>query len=148
MLKMTYKLWCSSFQMCHVNININASCSRTLKEIILRMRLEGNHTMVKPFVSCLILQLSFNDFHRWESSLHRHYRKRLNFRGPKTHENKPKPTKIAYFRRPKISSTKIGNYFRRYRRKRLIFVGFPKADENSWSADYFRRPLRPTKIGT
>jgi hypothetical protein len=23
-----------------------------------------------------------------------HYRKRLNFRGPKTHENKPKPTKI------------------------------------------------------
>jgi hypothetical protein len=24
-----------------------------------------------------------------------HYRKRLNFRGPKTHENKPKPTKIA-----------------------------------------------------
>jgi hypothetical protein len=28
-----------------------------------------------------------------------HYRKRLNFRGPKTHENKPKPTKIAYFRR-------------------------------------------------
>lgn len=29
-----------------------------------------------------------------------HYRKRLNFRGPKTHENKPKPTKIEYFRRP------------------------------------------------
>jgi hypothetical protein len=28
-----------------------------------------------------------------------HYRKRLNFRGPKTHENKPKPTKIEYFRR-------------------------------------------------
>jgi hypothetical protein len=25
----------------------------------------------------------------------RHYRKRLNFRGPKTHENKHKPTKIA-----------------------------------------------------
>jgi hypothetical protein len=24
-----------------------------------------------------------------------HYRKRLNFRGPKTHENKRKPTKIA-----------------------------------------------------
>jgi hypothetical protein len=24
-----------------------------------------------------------------------HYRKRLNFRGPKIHENKPKPTKIA-----------------------------------------------------
>jgi hypothetical protein len=24
-----------------------------------------------------------------------HYRKRLNFRGPKTHKNKPKPTKIA-----------------------------------------------------
>jgi hypothetical protein len=30
---------------------------------------------------------------------HIHYRKRLNFRGLKTHENKPKPTKIAYFRR-------------------------------------------------
>jgi hypothetical protein len=28
-----------------------------------------------------------------------HYRKRLNFRGPKTHENKPKPTKIENFRR-------------------------------------------------
>jgi hypothetical protein len=28
-----------------------------------------------------------------------HYRKRLNFRGPKTHENKPKPTKIDNFRR-------------------------------------------------
>jgi hypothetical protein len=28
-----------------------------------------------------------------------HYRKRLNFRGLKTHENKLKPTKIAYFRR-------------------------------------------------
>jgi hypothetical protein len=28
-----------------------------------------------------------------------HYRKRLNFCGPKTHENKCKPTKIAYFRR-------------------------------------------------
>jgi hypothetical protein len=28
-----------------------------------------------------------------------HYRKHLNFRGPKTHENKPKPTKIEYFRR-------------------------------------------------
>lgn len=28
-----------------------------------------------------------------------HYRKRLNFRGPKTHENRPKPTKIQYFRR-------------------------------------------------
>jgi hypothetical protein len=24
-----------------------------------------------------------------------HYRKRINFRGPKTHENKHKPTKIA-----------------------------------------------------
>jgi hypothetical protein len=30
---------------------------------------------------------------------YQHYRKRLNFRGPKTHENKPKPTKIEYFRR-------------------------------------------------
>jgi hypothetical protein len=28
-----------------------------------------------------------------------HYRKHLNFRGPKTHENKRKPTKIYYFRR-------------------------------------------------
>jgi hypothetical protein len=28
-----------------------------------------------------------------------HYRKHLNFRGPKAHENKPKPTKIDYFRR-------------------------------------------------
>jgi hypothetical protein len=28
-----------------------------------------------------------------------HYRKRLNFRGPKTHENKPKPTKMENFRR-------------------------------------------------
>jgi hypothetical protein len=28
-----------------------------------------------------------------------HYRKRLNFRGSKTHENKRKPTKIGYFRR-------------------------------------------------
>jgi hypothetical protein len=42
-----------------------------------------------------------------------HFRKRLNFRGPKTHENKRKPTKIGYFRRqpPKICLTKIGNYF-------------------------------------
>jgi hypothetical protein len=32
-------------------------------------------------------------------TLHDHYRKRLNFRGPKTHENKPKLTKIEYFRR-------------------------------------------------
>jgi hypothetical protein len=50
--------------MYHVNININVSCSRTLEEIILRTRLEGNHMMVKPFVSCLIPQLSFNDIHR------------------------------------------------------------------------------------
>jgi hypothetical protein len=28
-----------------------------------------------------------------------HYRKCLNFHGPKTHENKLKPTKIGYFRR-------------------------------------------------
>jgi hypothetical protein len=28
-----------------------------------------------------------------------HYRKRIKFRGPKTHENNPKPTKIAYFHR-------------------------------------------------
>jgi hypothetical protein len=28
-----------------------------------------------------------------------HYRKHLNFRGPKIHENKLKPTKIEYFRR-------------------------------------------------
>jgi hypothetical protein len=83
-----------------------------------------------------------------------HYRKHLNFRGPKTHENKRKPTKIHYFRRQtdensrrKISSTKIGNYLRRYRRKWFIFVGFPKADDNSWSADYFRRPRWSTKIG-
>jgi hypothetical protein len=59
MLKMTYKLWCTFFQIYHVNININASCFRT----ILRTWLEGNHTMVKPFVSCLVLQLSFNDIH-------------------------------------------------------------------------------------
>jgi hypothetical protein len=57
--------------MYHVNINISASYSRTLKEIILRTRLEGNHTMVKPFVSCLITQPNFNDIHRRESSLHR-----------------------------------------------------------------------------
>jgi hypothetical protein len=49
--------------MYHVDINISVYCSRTLKEIILRTRLEGNHTMVKPFVSCLIPQLSFNDIH-------------------------------------------------------------------------------------
>jgi hypothetical protein len=35
---------------------------------------------------------------------------------------------------------KIGTYFRWYRRKIPIFVGFPKADENSWSTDYIRRP--------
>ena len=34
-----------------------------------------------------------------KSTVSKHYRKRLNFRGLKTHENKPKPTKIAYFRR-------------------------------------------------
>jgi hypothetical protein len=50
--------------MYHVNINISASYSRTLKEIILRTRLEGNHTMVKPFISCLITQPNFNDIHR------------------------------------------------------------------------------------
>jgi hypothetical protein len=72
----------------------------------------------------------------------KHYRKHLNFRRPKTHENKRKPTKIHYF-----SSTKLGNYLRRYRQKLFIFVGFPKADENSWSDDYFRRPQWPTKIG-
>jgi hypothetical protein len=33
------------------------------------------------------------------NALCQHYRKRLNFRGPKTHENKPKQTKIEYFRR-------------------------------------------------
>jgi hypothetical protein len=49
--------------MYHANININASYSRTLKEIVLRTRLEGNHTMVNTFVSCLIPQLSFNDIH-------------------------------------------------------------------------------------
>jgi hypothetical protein len=36
---------------------------------------------------------------RGQTYLNYHYRKRLNFRGPKTHENKPKPTKMENFRR-------------------------------------------------
>jgi hypothetical protein len=51
-----------------------------------------------------------------------HYRKRLNFRGPKTHENKPKPTKIGYFRRLAAEN---------------------KFDENRWLFS-----SAPTKIGS
>jgi hypothetical protein len=41
-----------------------------------------------------------------------HYRKHLNFRGPKTHENKRKPTKIAYRQLfPSVPTKK--SYFRR-----------------------------------
>jgi hypothetical protein len=32
-------------------------------------------------------------------ALNQHYRKHINFRGPKTHENKHKPTEKVYFRR-------------------------------------------------
>jgi hypothetical protein len=45
MLKMTYKLRRSSFQIYHVNINISASCSRTLKEIILRTRVQRDRKL-------------------------------------------------------------------------------------------------------
>ena len=48
------------------------------------------------------LQLEVENLKKEVSAMGRensHYRKRLNFRGPKTHENKPKPTKIEYFRR-------------------------------------------------
>jgi predicted nuclease with TOPRIM domain len=39
------------------------------------------------------------DIAEGEEANTRHYRKRLNFHGPKTHEKKLKPTKIDYFRR-------------------------------------------------
>jgi uncharacterized coiled-coil protein SlyX len=74
-----------------------------------------------------------------------HYRKRLNFRGPKTHENKPKPTKIAAENKFDenrwlfaSAPTKIGS-------RPSIFVGcwWP----TKIRADYFRRPRWwPTKI--
>jgi hypothetical protein len=65
-----------------------------------------------------------------------HYRKHLNFRGPKTHENKRKPTKQAIFvgMTTKIAAENMFDENRQlflwYRRKWPIFVGFPKADEN------------------
>jgi hypothetical protein len=69
-----------------------------------------------------------------------------------------KPTKISVNRRKYIifvgMPTKIAaeNKFDEnrllfsYRRKRPIFVGFPKDDENRWSTDYLRRPRWPTTI--
>jgi hypothetical protein len=45
-----------------------------------------------PLILLLVLALML-------VTLRVHYKKRLNFRGPKTHENKPKPTKIDNFRR-------------------------------------------------
>jgi hypothetical protein len=48
----------------------------------------------------------------------KHYMKHINFRGPKTHENKRKPTKKSIsVDPPKINSMKMCNYFCRYRRK-------------------------------
>jgi hypothetical protein len=61
-------------------------------------------------------------------NLGNHYRKRLNFRGPKTHENKRKPTKTGYFRlyfRRPWWPTKIAGGLH------VFSSAFEQADENS-----------------
>jgi hypothetical protein len=89
-----------------------------------------------------------------------HYRKHLNFRGPKTHENKRKPTKIAAENKfdetrqlftsvptKIVGSTKFSSV---WRLTKITFVfssvcrrKYDMAHENS---PHFRRSRGPTKI--
>ena len=70
-------------------------------------------------------------------NLEAHYRKHINFRGPKTHENKRKPTKKGYFLRHADENSR-----RKYIRQKCatIFVGTDVNDLFSSASP------RPTKI--
>jgi hypothetical protein len=64
----------------------------SLRETILREAHDSAYS-IHPGSTKMYQDLKQNYW--WYGLKKDHYRKRLNFRGPKTHENKPKPTKIA-----------------------------------------------------